>query len=344
MTQSVSNTKGVLHALSKAIVFLLGASFILSVQAQSNTVECTYRSTYTTHEGRGLYIQAGLKAGPGFVHILQTFMIDLSKSWNTNNPSIEKFPDGPTHYSDPSGISSDGKSWYTLIGDRGSIYNASTNRWSDKFWLDVKGTVNLVGATDPTNDMMYIPFGYPNANRKRSMLRVNLKNGDTESDNRSFSLSQQDHYSTAWNPLRKSLIYISISGVYEYTWEKGWASFFNKGLDSIAQYGACLVSVSGGRKMALFGGLTKDSKDTTADLYILDLTKKSWTKVPVDPKQKSLYSRKDAACGSSGDQVIIWGGSSSSGNFGVENVCPKQRTLVFNVKTMKWSDRYVASK
>lgn len=61
--------------------------------------------------------------------------------------------------------------------------------------------------------------------------------------------------------------------------------------------------------MALYGGLTQDGKDTTADLYILYLTKagkEAWAKVRADPKQKSRYSRKEAACGSSGDQVIIW--------------------------------------
>ncbi|KAF9366380.1 hypothetical protein BGX34_003659 [Mortierella sp. NVP85] len=49
-------------------------------------------------------------------------------------------------------------------------------------------------------------------------------------------------------------------------------------------------------------------KEAAADLYTLDLTKEGkegWIKVPVEAKKMPLYSRKGAACGSSGDQVII---------------------------------------
>ncbi|KAK3806634.1 MAG: hypothetical protein J3Q66DRAFT_421306 [Benniella sp.] len=345
MVRSLSNTKDAPRLLTRVMVFFLAASLILSAHAQSDKLDCVFHPTYTSLEGRGLYIQSGLVADKQAHYSNQTFMIDLSKSWNANNPSIKRLADGYLSNYFPSGISSDGKSWYVLKGDQGVLYNTTANTWTEKFRLYIQGAASLTGATDQANDMLYIPFAFPNANRRIAMLRINLRNGDTDSDNRPFSLSVQNRYATAWNPLRKSLIYVGTSGVFEYTWEKGWKPFFNKGLDTIHLYGSCLVSVSGGKKMALYGGVTQDDKGTTADLYILELSKKGkegWTKVPVDAKKKSLYSRKGAACGSSNDQVIIWGGSATTGLD--KPVCPSQRTIVFNTKTMKWTDRYVASK
>jgi hypothetical protein len=224
-------------------------------------------------------------------------------------------------------------------------YDATSNSWSENFKTQARSTVGLTGATDHATDTMYIPNGYPNAERKTEMLRVNLNNGTTSSDRRSSPFWDQKQYATAWNPLRKSVIAVSQNGVFEYTWEKGWKSFVRKGLDALPSRGACLVSVSGGTKMALFGGTTNGDKATIGDIYILDLKKKgkeSWVKASVDPKQKSQIARHSAACGSTDDKVIIWGGNTDVAPQGFQ--CPKRPTLVFNVKTMKWTSKYAAPK
>ncbi|KAK3812909.1 MAG: hypothetical protein J3Q66DRAFT_412260 [Benniella sp.] len=349
MTQDSLTFRSVFRSVSQAVILVLGASLILSARAQSYQPMCASEATYTSLEGRGLYIQGGLfKTG---LSTAAAFMIDLSESWDINNPKYKELPGGRVQYHSASGITSDGKLWTILTdvpgsdqGSYGSSYNATSNNWSDLFQLDTYSIPFLTGATDHKTDMMYIPFGYANADRTKGMLRVSLKTGDTTSDCRSHSMNQQDNYATAWNPLRKSVIYVSQDGVFQYTWEKGWNPFFSKGLDILPEGYSCLVSVSGGTKMALFGGINKEKTATIGDIYVLDLTKQGkerWIKAPVDSKQKSQIARQGAACGSTGDQVIIWGGNTLiSGQF----QRPKQQTLVFNVKTMKWTDRYIAPK
>jgi len=222
------------------------------------------------------------------------------------------------------------------------LYNTESNSWKEIFQFDTHGLFGLTGATDHETNMMYIPFGFANADGTRGMLRVNLKTGDTTSDRRSFVPSYPALYATAWNPFRKSVIYVGLSDILEYTWEQGWKPFFKEGLDMPPMWGACIVSVSGGKKMALFGGMGRDKKPT-GDIYVLDLTKKGkerWTKASVDSKQRSQIARHAAACGSTGDQVIVSSGNAIPRQLGFE--CPNQRAAVFNVETMKWMDRYVA--
>ncbi|KAK3812907.1 MAG: hypothetical protein J3Q66DRAFT_403135 [Benniella sp.] len=343
MTQYSLTFRSIFRSAFQAVILTLGASLILSAHAQSFQPECTARATYSSLEGRGLYIQGGLFKPRASTP--QAFMIDLSESWDINTPKCKNLPVGWGQYHSPSGITSDGKLWTVLIGFYGVRYNAMSNNWSAIFQFDAYSISLVIGATDHKTDMMYIPFGYANADRSKGMLRVNLKTGDTTSDRRSYPISQQEQYATAWNPLRKSVIYVSQDGVFEYTWEKGWKPFFSKGLDALPGWDSCLVSVSGGTKMALFGGISKDPTVAIGDIYILDLTKQGkerWIKAPVDFKQKSQIARYGAACGSTGDQVIIWGGNTLTSFDQFQ--CPKQRTLVFNVKTMKWTDRYIAPK
>ncbi|KAK3812908.1 MAG: hypothetical protein J3Q66DRAFT_389865 [Benniella sp.] len=333
ITQDSLTFRSVFRSALLAIILILGAS-TLSAHAQLYQPTCAVGASYTSLEGRGLYIQGGgTKAS----------MIDLSESWDISLPTYRQPPDGVHSEFSPSGITSDGKLWTVLAGYNAARYNASTNSWSEIFQFDTVKIPFLTGATDHKTDMMYIPFGYANADGTRGMLRMNLKTGDTTSDRRSYYMIQQERYAAAWNPLRKSVIYVSQDGVFQYTWEKGWNPFFSKGLDILPEGYSCLVSVSGGMKMALFGGINKEKTATIGDIYVLDLTKQGkerWIKAPVDSKQKSQIARHGAACGSTGDQVIIWGGSALSKGF----QCPTQQTLVFNVKTMKWTDRYVAPK
>ncbi|KAK3805865.1 MAG: hypothetical protein J3Q66DRAFT_445729 [Benniella sp.] len=341
MSREPLTIKSVSRSVFHAVVLVLSTSSILSVHAQWYQPECTREATYASLEGRGLYVLGGSYTEEWITG--DAFMVDLSESWDISKPKYKRLMNAHigVAYS-PSGITSDGKLWTVLSDNQGIRYNAESNSWKEIFQFDTYGIQSLTGATDHKTDMMYIPFGYVNADGSKGMLRVNLKTGDTTSDRRPYSLVSTQHYATAWNPLRKSLIYISAGHVLEYTWEHGWKPFFKKGLDVLPIWSACLVSVSGGTKMALFGGSDKDDKPT-GDIYVLDLTKKGkerWTKAPVDSKIKSEIARFTASCGSTGDQVIVYGGNAAPRSLGPQ--CPNQRMAVFNVKTMKWMDRYVA--
>ncbi|KAK3805859.1 MAG: hypothetical protein J3Q66DRAFT_407414 [Benniella sp.] len=342
MNRESSTRKSVLRSVFQAVILVLGTSPILSVHAQSYQPTCTREAAYASLEGQGLYILGGVYGEKSVT--AEAYMIDLSESWDINNPKYKKLPNGFNHNYSPSGITSDGELWTVLIGYQGVRYNATSNSWSEIFRFDTHGIYGLTGATDHETNMMYVPFGYANADRTKGTLRVDLKTGDTTSDRRSYPMNKQNQFATAWNPLRKSMIYVGDNNVLEYTWEQGWKPFFKEGLDVLPYWDACLVSVSGGKKMALFGGVSKDYKPT-GDIYVLDLSKKGkerWTKAPVDSKMKAEVARHSAACGSTGDNVIISGGNAIPRHIGFE--CPNQRVAVFNVETMKWMDRYVAPK
>ncbi|KAK3806637.1 MAG: hypothetical protein J3Q66DRAFT_374969 [Benniella sp.] len=340
MSRESFTVRDVFRTLAKTAVLLLGAS-ILPVQAQTYQPICSSETAYTTLEGRAMYMMGGVYSPHYFGS--SSFMIDLSQSWSVDSPKFGHYSGGFGNKYFPGGITADGKRWTTLNNKYGYVYDFKNNTWTEQFRFRIEGTYGLTGATDSKTDTMYIPFGYPNADKSNGMLKINLKTGDAVNDPRKHpAVALETGYATAWNPVRNSVIYVGKSGVYEYTWEKGWTPFFSKGLDVIPPRGACLVSVSNGTKMALFGGTIKDGKANTGDIYVLDLTKKSWTKASVDSKQKSRIARQTAACGSTGDQVIVWGGNTVPGFGGNGFECPKDRTLVFNVKTMKWTDKYVA--
>ena len=191
MTQDSLIFRSVFRSAFQAVILVLGASLILSARAQSYQPMCTSEATYTSLEGRGLYIQGGI-CKPEWV-TPQAFMIDLSESWDISNPKYKELPSGRHQHHSPSGITSDGKLWTILTdipgsdqGSYGSRYNATSNSWDDLFQFDTYSISYLTGATDHKTDMMYIPFGYANADRTKGMLRVNLKSGDTTSDRRSY--------------------------------------------------------------------------------------------------------------------------------------------------------------
>ncbi|KAK3810090.1 MAG: hypothetical protein J3Q66DRAFT_404861 [Benniella sp.] len=341
MTQESRRFRNIFRSVVRTVILALGASSVLSVHAQRFQPKCVNQASYTCIEGHGLYIQGG-QVSPD-ENTNETFMIDLSQSWDVNKPKYKQLaPGNYTNYV-PGGITADGKLWTLMDHNLVWHYNATSNSWYSFDYSFLSRTIGLIGATDHTTDMMYIPYGFLNAERQRIMWRVNLKTGETASDDRVYPMPYDIEYATAWNPLRKSVILVVRNGVFEYTWEEGWKPFFSKGLNTPPFRGSCLVSVSGGTKMALFGGTTNSNRATIGDMYVLDLTEKGkerWIKAPVTSKQRSAIARQTPACGSTGDQVIISGGNVRPGYY--EFQCPKQRTLVFNVKTMKWTNRYVA--
>ncbi|KAF9366381.1 hypothetical protein BGX34_003660 [Mortierella sp. NVP85] len=170
-------------------------------------------------------------------------------------------------------------------------------------------TFGVTGATDPATDMMYIPFAYAKNKENIATIRIDLKTGEVKNDGRGHSMKHKYFYSTAWNAIRKSVIYVSPSGVYEYKWSEGWSAFTKNGLTKIGAEGQCLVSVNGGKKMVLFGGKTMDKTDVIGDIFILDVAKHVWTKGSNAP---AGGARTFASCAVSNGQVVIWGGSTST--------------------------------
>jgi len=335
MTQESATSKGVLRSLTRSVALLLGVSSVLSVHAQSYKPACAQEASYTSIDGSTMYVEGGIYADRALTN--QAFTIDLSQSWDTSSPRYNQLASGYHQNHAPGGVSSDSKWWTMIIGNLMSRYNVETNSWNELETLSMDKTFGLTGATDPATDIMYIPFGYATNGKGIATMRVDLKTGEVQNDKKSHSMTYKTFYAAAWNPLLKSAIYLSPSGVFEYTWKKDWKKFSSKGLGKIPLRGACLVSVNDGKKMVFFGGTPLDQKSVLGDIFILDVKTKVWTKGPSAP---SGGARKAPACAGSNGQVVIWGGTTA--NDSILMKCPAKEVLVFNVNTNKWTNRYVA--
>ncbi|KAG0215142.1 hypothetical protein BGX31_000909 [Mortierella sp. GBA43] len=240
----------------------------------------------------------------------------------------------------PSGISSDGQKWIAYIENQQWAYDFNSKNWTKIFEHRIRGSYGLTGATDPRTDMLYIPFGYPNMDGTMGTMRVDLKTGIATSDYRNFTLANNKLYAATWNPHLDSVVFVSPSGIFSYTWKDGWKQMRTTGLGvgEIPHRGACLVSVSGGKKMVLFGGADQNVTVYSRDVHILDVDQGVWTKGPsISPED----ARNAPACAGSNDQVIIWGGNTEA--FASKKFhCPTHQVLVFDVKTNTWVTRYSA--
>jgi hypothetical protein len=335
MTQESTSSKSVFRTLTITAALLFGASFILSVHAQSYKPACTNEAAYASVDGKGLYVDGGAYTSKYITN--QAFTIDLSRSWNTRRPLYQQKPHGYANNHAAAGVSSDRKWWTLLIGNLVARYNADTNTWYKLVRLPMDKTFGVTGITDPATDVMYVPFAHARKNRRIGTLRIDLRTGKIKNDKRSHSMSHKYFYSAAWNSILKSVIYVSPSGVFKYTWAHGWDTFTRKGLTKIGHRGQCLVSVNGGKKMVLFGGISADQKRVTGDIFILDVEKRVWAKGPSAPPGTA---RTAPSCAGSNGQVVIWGGSTSPHQ--LVHHCPAREVLVFSVHTNKWTNKYVA--
>ena len=192
-------------------------------------------------------------------------VLPIKPSWSTSRnpgiqaaPCISNCPNGNGDNHSAAGVSSDHKWWTMLSGSLVARYSADANAWSPPVNISMDKTFGVTGATDPATDMMYIPFAYAKNKENIAAIRIDLKTGEVKNDGRGHSMKHKYFYSTAWNAIRKNVIYVSPSGVYEYKWSEGWSAFTKNGLTKIGSEGQCLVSVNGGKKMVLFGGKTMD--------------------------------------------------------------------------------------
>jgi hypothetical protein len=86
----------------------------------------------------------------------------------------------------------------------------------------------------------------------------------------------------------------------------------------------CMVSAYGGSKIAFY-----TPHDVLNAVFILDVATLSWT------KSSPVLGTYGSACGVSGDQLIIWGGTMANGN-------ATDMTLVYDMKAGTWSTTYTA--
>jgi hypothetical protein len=315
-------------------IVLLSLSPYLPTHVHSFTPDLTVQPGSAFAEGKALYVLSGAGANGRLTR--QTFMIDLSVSWDTTSPAYKLLPGGPGSNGIPSTMSADAQKWFALVRGEGHVFDIQTNTWTVAFnYTDAHGLNGRGAATDPATGKVFIPFVYKNPAGTRSMLIVDLKTNSYQGDNSTYTVPDTFSYAVTWNSQLQSLLLMSSGTMYTYTMSDGWKTF-NSPSGIQASGSSCMVSSSSGSKVVLFGGYSSSLNATVGDIFILNVTTLTWkTGTPTPPRDV----RRSAACALSGDYFVVWGGDTGTS----EPVVPAANVmLLYNLRTDQWVPNYVA--
>ncbi|KAF9355706.1 hypothetical protein BGX34_010291 [Mortierella sp. NVP85] len=290
-------------------------TFLFSFRPTPNFAACS-----AFLEGRGFYILGGDVGGD--------FMIDLSVSWNTSNPVFKKLEGGPKATRSACATTND--ELFMVVDAIGYLYNMSSGSWR-KFNNEHYSNNGGVAVTDPETGNVYLP-----ANKLFNeqlgdytvLLSMNLKTNAFNMTEHDIYVSQDDV--VVWNAYLKSILVIhALYPPDMFTPSKvtqsstGWDTMDDGQKPDVVIGWACGAAAYGGTKMVFL--------EKWGPVYIWDVAKTTWKKGPLGPKLEKT------SCAVSGEQFILWGGS--IGNNGTLS----DKTYIYNMKTDKWTSRYIAS-
>ncbi|KAG0228931.1 hypothetical protein BGX31_006409 [Mortierella sp. GBA43] len=263
-------------------------------------------------------------------------MIDLTVSWNTSSPAVEKLPNSDaTAFAGSATLLPNGNI-FTLSFGNGYIYDIRTSSWKLEmtklpigFWY--------VAVADMETGLIYVPdIGLRNVTN-RVMLEVDLKTKTITKKESTPGPSLVSLAFGAWSaPLRSILFIAKITNMlYTYTPSKvngtsdGWGTMETTGdlLPTNVSRIVCFVPAHNGSTMVLMVG----DEQYRMTVYVLDVETRTWKSGP-------LYSvtidYATYACSVSGDQLISFGPV-------IENGTASQNSVsVYNMKTEKWVTTY----
>jgi len=337
MRQRQLTLRKALLLFTYTISVLFSLSSHLSVHAQTFQPFLTVQPANAFVDGKALYVLGGGTKEGALTE--QTFMIDLSVSWNTTSPAYKKLPNVASSNWIPSAMSADGQKWFVFVNSIGYVYDTVGGLWTRAFQepgANVAGFFGRAATTDPATGLIYIPYGYLKPDGTWGMMIVDLTNNTYSAGNdMNFVAPDDNTYSVTWIPALKSLLYAYENAMYLYNPTDGWRSF-NGPAGFRAQEGFCLVTSSSGSKVVLFGGYSLSLNATIGDMFILDVPTLTWKKGTSSPPRDV---RRYHACALSNDQLIVWGGDTGNWLF----ILPAEHlTTVYDLKTDKWVTNYVA--
>ncbi|KAF8975261.1 hypothetical protein BGZ46_009292 [Entomortierella lignicola] len=351
-------------------ISLLSISFIYPVLATSSSFQpilTTYASSVYI-ENKALYILGGNTYNKNHNNAPhqssstseQTFMIDLSVSWNTKNPTIRELACGPNGSSMPSTLSSDYKNWFVVSNDnKGYLYDIDSNNWTEVLTIKNRVKGGSTAVTDPTTGLIYIldssfSTTTPSKNNNNKNKNVNIINNNIWTVNITTKTVDKLKIgnnarglissTTTWSQSKKSIISFGNAGTSNggklTTFSPitaSWRDLTTTGDVPSMRIGGCLASTSCGSSVVYFGGFTNGQGKTTAysNIYILNTTTMVWKK---GPDASNVNRRGGASCAISNNQFIAWGGSNSENSDDIQN-----SVLVYNLKSNQWSSSYKSS-
>jgi len=333
--------------LAAVFVLLFSVSFSPVVHAQRFRPIATANPCSAFVEGQGLYIIGGVtKKKDNFVS--QAFVLDLSVSWNTSDPIFKELPNGPGTQSTSCTMFNNEEDLLVLSKATGYIYNVKSNSWTVMHDNNFGDTSKTSAATDLDSGMIYITNGAMNFTGDEVVLALDMKTKTSSTIPLSSMRIEmfEDLYVTyftsmAWCAYLRSFLLTMNDNDKLFTFTPSKASGPSGGWGVLSKtmgfldHPSCFSPAYGGSKMVYFGEI---------GLRILDVATQTWKEAP-----RLGLQLVSASCAVSGDQFIIWGGQlgvfhafSARGLTVDDDIRVSNKTHVYNMKTEKWTSRYVA--
>ncbi|KAF9934262.1 hypothetical protein FBU30_002680 [Linnemannia zychae] len=355
--------------------FLHFLSFFLILTPTTTTAQSDYTPTPYFYlqsvfvDSEALYIHGGLDSFSSDPSP-QTFLLNLSTSWDVSDPPFLKLPDkdgGPGKWGTASTLQNDKHTWY-MFDNQTTIsqfdIGPNNRRWvrtietedgiSRTRQLVPNSTISAIAAvTDPETDQVYVIDGWNNTNTLRYLPAV-------EKSERAGPLAPVSlGYAAVWSKVRGSLLIHSgavrtKSGWYyprslyqlfltpstDYGVTDGiplYAALNDTGDVPSPRRGHCMVESKNGTKIVVFGGFNDQGKEL-GDIYVLDVATLRWV---AGTNGGPDVARGYAACGMSNNLFVVWGGARINTQRGNEpNPVTKNITLVYNLTSHAWQTTF----
>ncbi|KAF9363240.1 hypothetical protein BGX34_004588 [Mortierella sp. NVP85] len=304
------------------LTFLLCISFTSSIHAQTFQPLIVSGPCSAFVEGTGLYVFGG-STSKDFM-VIQSFMLDLSVPWSTNNPVYKEMTDIPDLDYPSCTMLPNGKEILVTLMRGVYIFNVKSNSWTRTTHTSGEFVQPSI-AVDPESGLAYFVENTQMLGGDKKLTTVDLKSS-TNNTSVLPVLGNTANFdsATAWSSPLRSIIFTkkSMSDLYVFTPSKatessrGW-SLLNIVVDQVNFHTlSCFVPAYNGSKMIAYTSGDIDK------IYILDVVARTSIKVDPPPSNSTLTP---SACAVSGDQFIAWG---------------DDEILVYNMKTNAWLKNY----
>ncbi|KAK3822725.1 MAG: hypothetical protein J3Q66DRAFT_385278, partial [Benniella sp.] len=300
-------------------------------------------------EGQGLYVFGGTTKNGAVLS--QAFVLDLSVSWNTSDPIFKELPNGPEAEDASCATFNNGEDLFVLSKATGYIYNVKSNSWTVMHDNNFVDTPYTSVATDPESGMVYITNGAMNFTGDEVVLALDMKTKTSSTipfspmRSKVFEQGFAVYFtSMAWCAYLRSFLLNVKDNIKLYTFTPSKASEPSRGwsvldIPTPISHLACILPYGGSKMLYFDGGM----------LFIMDMA--TQTNSIESSRSRSIPGLSKASCAVSGDQFIVWGGETGvvymtsakrlddddGGTYRIHN-----KTYVYNLKTRKWTSRYVA--
>ncbi|KAG0316893.1 hypothetical protein BGZ97_006207 [Linnemannia gamsii] len=274
------------------------------------------------------YIQGGFN----LISYNQFYSLDLTKPWNTTWAPWVEYPDAPPL--------STQNCLFVPKADSTIRFNNINNAYS----TNISSSPILTGsATDPAGSVLAF---IGNEDKGHPLISVlNMTTGTWHYNASSVLVpTRNPGIVVVANPLdgrmRSSILYLGgrIGETANYTSPEiieykpssnTWALLPVTGTAPDAREDACMVTDKDNNRVVVFGG--QNDNGSLSDIYILDMKTLVWTRGP-----SIATGRLGMACAMYDDGFLTWGGSTETFLVAYPSATP----LVFNLTTMRWTDRY----